>query len=69
MYLKDVYLCSTAWIEVMDLSAKCFVGDLTSLVRADIKINLEIITNSAGVFVFLVRTQKVFVRKVCKRQI
>jgi hypothetical protein len=51
MYLKYVYLCSTAWIEVMDLFAKCFVGDLTSLVRANSKITLEIITNPADVFV------------------
>jgi intracellular sulfur oxidation DsrE/DsrF family protein len=53
----------------MDLFAEYFVGDLTNLVRADNKINLEIITNSAGVFVFLVRAQKFFFQKGCKRQI
>ena len=42
---------------------KCFVGALTSLVRANNKINLAIITNSASVFVFLVGAQKLFSRK------
>jgi hypothetical protein len=40
-----------------------------SLVREDSKINVEITTNSAGVYVVLVKSTETFFREVCKRQI